>query len=393
MSTRTETAGETSVSGQRQRLIGGYCGNVFKLEELVRYLPCFYDINIETALHILNVSRPVFQEARRVLGVDNEWPLNAIKQGRFKYGWIEVRYCRALAMQNEDTPKLMRKSLIEAEQEALVVRGLYMPAHMRARMEQMVFPSLPMHMLGELFRIDQARIQREQEVLQRRMHQATELWEIMHLLIDVPVKFLTRDVLGISNHTLMEARQNTVYAKRWPYPWVWGKHKEDGIPTAKEVERQRQELLEELNPQSFKARVLRDAANVVYKMKSGEKKTSTPPSGKPRAPRRPKKQEVPDASDHLFDGLDDLEIQTEVGGAAAPEPEEQAQHPWYEVLPVVDHEGNRPEVLQPEIRAEIEEEEGRSMADDMHFFDNFEFSASQEEKQYWESLGTSGDEE
>jgi hypothetical protein len=369
------------VSGP-ERLVGGYCSKVFRLAELLQYLPCFYDINIEQALTILEVPRDLFHQARAALSVDEEWPLNAIKQGRFRVGWIEVRYCRAMAILNHDTPPRMRISLIQAEEKAVVIRAINMSRFMQARMAETVFPQLPM--LNDLLSKEKENYRKYNEHHNRKLQQAVDLREIIHLLIDVPIKYLTRDVLGISNHTLMEARQNTKYANRWPYPWVWGKYKEDGVPTAKEVARQREEALQELNPQSFKARVLSDAARVAQTIEAARQRKTKPGSAagrKKAAAKKPEEKQEVEVPDHLFEGLEDIAV--EEPPPAMPENTE-APPAWFEELPVAETQAE----IQPVDQIQEEAQSSSTATDELHFFDNFEFSASQEERQYWESFGT-----
>lgn len=362
---------------------------------LVRYLPCFYDINVTTCAEILQAPVTAFMDARRVLKVDNEWPFNQIRQGKYRLGWCEVRYCRAMAILNHDTPSNMRECLVMAEHAAVAVRRLYMTRGMQDEMLQRVFPELPM--LDELLRKENACFQMRHIENRERLHQVMDLREILHLLTDLPVKVLCTSVLRMSSHTLMEVRKTTDFAHKWPLPTM-EEHKR------KEVARQREAALAELNPKSYKAQVLQDAARLASTKSKMMQETTRLASSKAKAIRRvsgKRKKQAPSVELSDDDELDpESTVEAGEAGEAAEEacPESTWEEEEYdeagtgveEPLASLMHQAVADMVG---VQDELEAVKGSDEDDDLHFFDNFEFSVSQEEeRQYWEGLAADADE-
>jgi hypothetical protein len=346
---------------------------------LVRYLPCFFDINVTTCMEIVRPPTSAFLDARRLLKVEDEWPFNLIRQGKYRMGWCEVRYCRAIAILNPDTPSDMRECLVMAEQEAVVLRGIHMTRAMQDEMLTRTFPPLPV--LDDLLRKENACYQLRHIQNRERLHQIMDLREILHLMVDLPVKHLCTHVLRMSNHSLMEVRKTTDFAYRWPLLTMGGER-------SKEVARQREAALAELNPKSYKAKVLRDATRAANTL-------SAQPAPRRRRP-APKKKQAPEAEVQAVQ----QEVQADYSVQQQEvQQEEEIIEPLPPVEPLVDMMlQTMADMTNVTGMAGMEEftstHKYEGDIDDLHFFDNFEFSASQEEeRQYWEALGTKDDDE
>jgi hypothetical protein len=330
---------------------------------LVRYLPCFFDINVTTCMEILRAPASVLLDARRLLNVDNEWPFNQIRQGRYRMGWCEVRYCRAIAILNPDTPSDMRECLVMAEQEAVVVRGIHMTRSMQDEMLSRTFPPLPV--LDDLLRKENACYQLRHIQNRQRLHQIMDLREILHLLVDLPVNHLCTHVLRMSVHTLREVRKTTDFAHQWPLLAM-----ED--VRSKEVARQREAALAELNPKSYKAKVLRDATSAANTL------LANPAARRRRSAPKKIKQQV------LEPGVPDLRVQKE-------HKEEENIEPLPPQEPLADM---MVQTMTDMVAQDENTSTNEAKDDDWDFFNNFDTSASQEEdRQYWEALGTKADDE
>ena len=223
--------------------------------ELKDMLDCFFDIQTNSLLSILQMSAKVFLAVRKDAGVTKAWPFNLVKAGQYEMTWVDIKQRRADAL--AIASPAMQTCLFMAEQKAVLMRALYMPRGQQKRADAVFFPGMP----GDLppAPSSQARlgVDAEDVVLYRRipsLRRMEEIASILPCLIDLPIRTLSRDVLGISHHTLLGVRKAAGLSE-WPFEQVQ-RGGVPGVPTRQEIAELRVDTLMRLHPKSYKARVL-----------------------------------------------------------------------------------------------------------------------------------------
>lgn len=237
--------------------------------ELIEHLPCFFDLQITSVLEILQVSSKTLAMARTESETElREWPFNKVKAGAFEMGWVDIKQARAAAIPSA-SPE-MRACLFRAERKAVLMRALYMPKGQQYRVALVPFP----HEDGgdteppegdtplPAARPPAARPLAEQPGYRRipALRRVEEIASILPCLIDIPIRAVAQDVLGMSHHTLLGVRKGVGMAQ-WPAEYVQ-KGGGFGVPSAEEVARLRADTLASLPPDSRLARILTQANRV-----------------------------------------------------------------------------------------------------------------------------------
>jgi hypothetical protein len=238
--------------------------------ELTENLPCFFDLQITSVLEILQVSSKTLAMARTESETElREWPFNKVKAGAFEMGWADIKQARAAAIASASPT--MRACLFLAERKAVLMRALYMPKGQQYRLALVPFPNedglggdeedapipaaRPAVMIPAACEPQAASYRRIPAL--RRME---EIASILPCLIDIPIRTVAQDILGMSQHALLGVRKGVGMAQ-WPAEYVQ-KGGGFGVPSAEEVARLRADTLASLPPDSRLARILTQANRV-----------------------------------------------------------------------------------------------------------------------------------
>ena len=231
-------------------------------QELKALFPCFFDIQIGSLIDILQIPPQLMKEARAETNTLKAWPFVKVKAGAYKTGWADIKQMRGEAI--ERASPLMRTCLFLAERKAILMRALYMPKHQECLVACIPFPNIPPHAELERAALQQKRKSHAPttaEILSYRripsIRRLQEIASILPCLVDLPIRILSRDVLGISHYTLRGIRKE-VGLEDWPFEQVH-RDKQTGVPSAEEVARLRDDTLMQQLPNTFKARVLLQA--------------------------------------------------------------------------------------------------------------------------------------
>jgi hypothetical protein len=229
--------------------------------ELKELLPCFFDIQMNSLLGILQMSSKNFAMVRHGTEVAKIWPFNMVKFGVYEMAWADIKQRRADAL--DSASPAMQTCLFMAEQKAVLMRALYMPKGQQHKVQAVYFPEMPADLVPNAS-IPNRPVDVAEEVQSYRripsLRRMEEIASILPCLIDLPIRVLSREVLGISHHTLLGVRK-AVGLSEWPFEQVQrgGGH---GVPTRQEVAELRVDTLMQLHPKSYKARVLLHARNM-----------------------------------------------------------------------------------------------------------------------------------
>jgi hypothetical protein len=175
-------------------------------QELLRLMPCFYDIQVSAARNITRLSAAVFKRARERTGTGKQWPFVAVKENQYILKWGHIRERRALAI--ETASDAMKQILMKVERTSHLMRVWNMPMRDRIALEATPFPTVaedenemsdPEN--GERSLIKHELTQRQKE-------------RILPFMIDIPIHEVTR-ILNISHHSLQMMRQN-IGLEVWP---------------------------------------------------------------------------------------------------------------------------------------------------------------------------------
>jgi hypothetical protein len=288
--------------------------------ELKEVFPCFFDIQIGSLTEILQISSQLMKTMRAETDTLKHWPFMRVKAGTYKLAWGDFKQMRADAIQGASP--VMKTCLFLAERKAVLMRALYMPKHQECQVARIPFPKIPPQ--AELARAAHQQKRKAPapttaEILSYRripsMRRLQEIASILPCLIDLPIKVLSRDVLGISHYTLRGIRKE-VGLEDWPFEQVHRETRTD-IPSAEEVARLRDDTLMEQQPNTFKARVLMQAKKLA---RTPLRKRAPPPpqEAAPVIVMEPQAEPEPEWLENGILGSDTEPQQTETTGPEDP---------------------------------------------------------------------------
>lgn len=168
-------------------------------QELLKLMPCMYDIQVQVARNITRLSAVAFKKARSSTGTGKQWPFVLVKNNEYVLDWAQIRARRAREILKA-SPQ-MKKILAKAESAAHLMRIWNMDNDARVALEAIPFPG-----------IDES--QEEDEPERRNEITEAQIISILPHTIDIPVTTVAR-MLKISAHTMMVARQK-IGLKEWP---------------------------------------------------------------------------------------------------------------------------------------------------------------------------------
>ena len=256
-------------------------------QELLKHMPCLYDIKVECARDITKLTPAQFKKARNLTGSARQWPFVTVKSGSHRMlNWTTIRDMRGRAIQNA-SPE-MREILYKVEKRAHLMRLWTLSREQRLKViESSFFPEFPS---GEEGCVDFKEVDKEnphtkiaamidqckernkeamdtdqKELAQKEPRKPKvlaemsqdQVTEVITHMIDIPVIQVT-EILRISHHTLRDIRLKMGLSS-WPY---------DGIRrgaycmSAIEVSSRRAEMIRKLPPDSVQAYVLRKASEL-----------------------------------------------------------------------------------------------------------------------------------
>lgn len=230
-------------------------------EEMTELLACFFDLQITSVLEILRVSSKTLAMARTESEITlREWPFNKLKASTFEMDWADIKRARAEAI--ETASPGMRECLFMAERKAVLMRALYMPKHQQYRVSLVPFPDEDGRPQQPLMTKPHAEVQGSPRTYRRipALRRIEEIASILPCLIDIPIRTVTNDILGISHHALLGVRKGLGMAQ-WPAELVQ-KGGGFGVPSRQAVAQLRWDTLQRLHPQSYQARILLHARKV-----------------------------------------------------------------------------------------------------------------------------------
>lgn len=175
-------------------------------QELLRVMPCFYDIQVSAARNITRLSAAAFKRVRERTGTGKQWPFVAVKENQYILKWAQIRERRALAIGTASDA--MKQILMKVERTSHLMRVWNMPMRERLALEAIPFPTVaedeneisnPEN--GEMSLIKHELTQQQKE-------------RILPFMIDIPIHEVTR-ILNISHHSLQMMRQN-IGLEVWP---------------------------------------------------------------------------------------------------------------------------------------------------------------------------------
>ena len=248
------------------------CERLKWMDELISLIDCFADIPIGSVQRILAFTWYRVAQLRVATGTMTVWPLVQVKQEKWKLNWVEIRDLRAEAMKTASVP--MVEILMKVEEQAVISRTLYMPEAMRhmilsapvpnipmavrMRTNQLAFPVpvllLPSASAGPKVSLDEFG---NPSLSIQEMHQ--QIGEVLECLLDIPVKALA-SIANVSHHSITRIRKDTRPGERWPYEQIRSKRYTVSMD---DVGSLRAETLAELDPSSFKGRLLKAASDWV----------------------------------------------------------------------------------------------------------------------------------
>lgn len=175
-------------------------------QELLRVMPCFYDIQVSAARNITRLSAAAFKRARERTGTGKQWPFVAVKENQYILKWAQIRARRALAIGTASDA--MKQILMKVERASILMRVWNMPMQDRLALEAIPFPivaedenEISDPVTGEMSLIRHELTQQQKE-------------KLLPFMIDVPIHEVTR-ILNISHHSLQMMRGN-IGLEVWP---------------------------------------------------------------------------------------------------------------------------------------------------------------------------------
>lgn len=248
------------------------------INDVAKHMVCFFDLQLTTVLKIVKISSQSFQKARDISGMNRKWPFCLIKEGSYILKWSDIKSVRARML--VDASPRMKRILFQAEKTAQVMRCWHMPKKLLKEVQDMEFPDFPPDLdpaatncklenvekeedVGGLSEkveivapINSSGMETESDQVQimppRRTHiSRQQIGEIIHCLIDLPIKTVT-GILKISHHTLLDIRKS-VGLEEWPFDKI---KSGSYMSSAVEVAIRRCELLKQMTPGTAQAKAL-----------------------------------------------------------------------------------------------------------------------------------------
>lgn len=238
-------------------------------KELLKNMPCLYDLQVQMARNITKLTSSAFQKARWSTGTGKQWPFVLVKNNEYIMNWAQIRERRTNAV-HEASPK-MKKILINAEKAAHLMRVWNMPETARIALEAVPFPFNPE---GDEEAGDNDIPEGQSELT------AAQISRILPFMIDIPVTNAAK-ILKISQHTMMAVRRN-IGLKDWPLEEL---RRGNYYMSSEEVDHKRREMISTAEKGSVEHRMLlaakdwhdakKEVADVVRKAKRARLDTQT----------------------------------------------------------------------------------------------------------------------
>lgn len=103
-------------------------------DDIIDIIPCFFDLQVQTVLKLLNISSHTLKRIRQELRLDR-WPFEKISHGRSvvwggeTMGWEEIQQFRARTIPHVNDE--MQEILRACDRKGVLMRALYLPGYAR----------------------------------------------------------------------------------------------------------------------------------------------------------------------------------------------------------------------------------------------------------------------